>query len=193
MVIEEVPVQTRLAELASQYIVAGNRSVEQIFVAADAIVAANDELSKKLLPEFYRQIGIKENGSTDKKWQKIGAMKTRFLPFMDRLPNNWTTIYELAKLDDAKFKQLVDEGALQRDVTMQRIRDLTPERERQEKPTRVVLDINKVARVQRKSFAKELKDLLEKFDVELPEGQKAGLNAFIGTAQKEQLHANAAP
>ena len=47
-------------------------------------------------------------GTTARKLKEIGEKLTRFQPYLEKLPNTWTTIYVLAKMDDHEFQRVAD-------------------------------------------------------------------------------------
>lgn len=52
------------------------------------------------------------NDPTIKKFVRIGECADRFRPYIDRLPNSWTTLYEITQLDSALFEHAVENGAI---------------------------------------------------------------------------------
>ncbi len=49
---------------------------------------------------------------TMKKFLRIGESAERFRPYLDRLPNSWTTLYEITQLDESLFERAIEEGAI---------------------------------------------------------------------------------
>jgi hypothetical protein len=43
---------------------------------------------------------------------RIGESAERFRPYLDRLPNSWTTLYEITQLDESLFDRAIEEGAI---------------------------------------------------------------------------------
>lgn len=52
------------------------------------------------------------NDPTIKKFVRIGESAERFKPYIDRLPNSWTTLYEITQLDSDLFDQAIENGAI---------------------------------------------------------------------------------
>ena len=71
---------------------------------------------------FCQEVGIEHNGPTFRKLRKIGQQSARFLPVIDRVPNSWTTVYELAKLDHDQFTSIVEAEALTATSTMKELK-----------------------------------------------------------------------
>ena len=159
---------------------AWKRGAEAILDVTTTLVEAEDQLSEKRLDQFYSEIGMDRKGSTCKKLRKIGEVRSRFKDVEDRLPNNWTTIYELARLEADRFDELVGRGILCPGMTRKDIHGLAPpEGDPPERDRKVTIDINKIGLGRRKDFAGRLRQLLREFDVDLPSTQEATLAEFI--------------
>ncbi len=52
------------------------------------------------------------NDPTIKKYVRIGESAQRFRPYIDRLPNSWTTLYEITQLDGKTFDDAIDNGTI---------------------------------------------------------------------------------
>lgn len=52
------------------------------------------------------------NDPTIKKFVRIGENAERFKPYIDRLPNSWTTLYEITQLEPELFDQAIENGAI---------------------------------------------------------------------------------
>lgn len=180
-------------DLVVRYYGFGKASVKGILGLAETVRQAKDELGDKYLATFYERIKVKPDGSTYRKLIKIDSMRTRFEPVLDKLPNNWTTIYELAKLDDHEFRQLVDDDVLHPLVRWQTILDRFAKKrsaEDVEAPQRLILDITRVGTRRRRQFAEKLKALLDEFEVPLGKIQETTLESFFavpnGTSNVEE-------
>jgi hypothetical protein len=79
------------------------QTAEAIIKLAVTLVEAEKELNGVDFKLFCEEVNVPKSGSVYKKLTKIGNEATRFTPFLDKLPNTWTTIYELAKLPSDKF------------------------------------------------------------------------------------------
>ena len=108
--------------LADQYRTFAKTSGEDILGLAEIIYIANRELNLRFLEEFYQKVGLDPKGTTARKLKEIGEKLTRFQPYLEKLPNTWTTIYVLAKMDDHEFQRVVELGrhASVRDVESDR-------------------------------------------------------------------------
>jgi len=86
--------------------------VENTIRLATILVEAEAGLSTAEFETFCNDVLIKRGKSEHKKFRTIGKNAARFEQHMDKLPNNWTTIYDLAKMDSTQFDKLVAEGRL---------------------------------------------------------------------------------
>ena len=98
------------------------RTVESILKLGETVVEAEQQLSRLDIMIFCQEVGIEHNGPTFRKLRKIGEQASRFMPVIDRVPNSWTTVYELAKLENDKFATLIDSQALTATATMKELR-----------------------------------------------------------------------
>ncbi len=178
---KKITIEEKLMGLAKRYLTAGKKSVEQIFALADVIAEAHAEFGEVHLEDFYQRIRVEKDGPTSKKHHKIGKEKLRFVPYMDLLPNCWTTIYELAKLEKGKFQQLVDDKVLHPRATWPEMRAYVTKKkeDHKQKLPRVVVDLKNVAEGKRHHFAKKLKSLLDEFRVPLAKEQAATIDDFL--------------
>ena len=175
-ILKLVPNQSEVVKsLAEQYRKFAKASGEDILGLAEIVYIANRELNLRFLEEFYHEVGL------DPKGEKL----TRFQPYLDKLPNTWTTIYVLAKMDDHEFQRVADSGVLHPFVTLKAIEDVV----RVKKPGEeahtfnVFIDLNKVGNaLKQKEFARKLKSLLAEYhvDLETSTGHKSELEALFG-------------
>jgi hypothetical protein len=98
------------------------RTVESILKLGETVVEAEEQLSRLDIMIFCQEVGIEHNGPTFRKLRKIGQQSARFLPVIDRVPNSWTTVYELAKLDHDQFTSIVEAEALTATSTMKELK-----------------------------------------------------------------------
>lgn len=178
-----------VSQLVNRYHAIGKRSVRAILDLGVLFFQAHEELKKAEVEEFYREINLPPKGSTGKKYKAIGSKASLLEAHIDLLPNDWTTIYELALLEKDQFDRLVQDSILHPGVTLQAIKDHfrkpnsntanhvggsdTP------RPEILAFDFNLVAASRRVAFAKRLKGLFEEFDVDVGEELFSTLGRFI--------------
>lgn len=105
-------VVARVETLVCKYKSITKKTDEAILEQAKTVFQAEEDLAAKFKKQFYERIGLDENGSTVRKLKLVGREWTRFQPLIGRLPNTWTTLYALAKLDIEDFKRLDTEGVI---------------------------------------------------------------------------------
>ena len=187
LAIESTGIEDRLAELAKKYLLCNKKSVEQTLAKAEVIVQAEDEIGKKHLQNFYAAIGESPKGSTIKKLRKIGEKSQRFKPYMDRLPDNWTTLYYLAILPEDKYLSLATGGILTPTATWKELSahciEAKPKKPKKVRP-RITLDLNDVPLGKRSRFVRQMTDICKEFSVPF-DAQRATLDDFVPIIDEE--------
>jgi hypothetical protein len=82
------------------------KTAEAVLGLAETLAEAKVKLNGVDFHCFCNEVGTPEGSSTYSKLLKIAENSARFQPFVDRLPNTWTTIYKLAKLPSEKFERV---------------------------------------------------------------------------------------
>lgn len=95
-------------ELVERYRAFAKKSAENIIKLAETLLEAKQKLDASQMTQFCAAVGLE--GSTYRKMIKIGEEASRFEPFIDRIPSNWTTLYDLAKLPPEKFEQVAKDS-----------------------------------------------------------------------------------
>ena len=173
-----------MKSLAEQYRKFAKASGEDILGLAEIVYLANRELNLRFLEEFYQEVGLDPKGTTARKLKEIGEKLTRFQPYLDKLPNTWTTIYVLAKMEGHEFQRVVELGrhASVRDAESHRGRCSGEKAGEEEHTFNVFIDLNKVGNaLKQKEFARKLKSLLAEYhvDLETSTGHKSELEALF--------------
>ena len=149
-------------------------SAENIIKLADTLVRAKAGLSKEDFDRFCEEVHLEKDGSTFRKLTSIGEKIGRFEPFFDRLPNNWTTLYKLASIDDAKFERVTaDADRFQPFMTARDISLILgiPPRSRKTQDHDVVIDLNGLDGDRKREVYQQLQLLKERFGFQLTPGQ----------------------
>jgi hypothetical protein len=193
-IVADLSKQTDVWDLINRYRHWSKKSAEAIIEKASAFFDAENLSDDDEREIFYREVGYSRDDSTSKKYRKIGSRRSRLMAYLDILPDDWTTIYELAKLEDDQFQKLVDDNVLHPKITMSAIdRHLavaTPSASANlgDIPTPnwapFAFDWNQVPPAKRSALAKRLKALLDEFDVAVDEKKLATLEAFIEEDQE---------
>jgi hypothetical protein len=87
------------------------QTAEAIIKAAETLYEAHETLAPVDFHQFCKEVDLVEDGSKFKKLMAIGKAVSRFEPYLDRMPNAWTTIYKLATLDGNEFEQVVQSAS----------------------------------------------------------------------------------
>ncbi len=153
-------------DLVREYNAFAKKSSENLRGLASTVLKADDLDRRSDRERFYEEVKLDPKGSTARKLRVIGQKLSRFQPFLRDIPNTWTTLYELARLEDEEFKTVVDSGVLQPFVTLREIEEVRGRASAKPKQQFVLhVDLNRIATQSRQAeFVRELKALLEKFD-----------------------------
>ena len=92
-----------VAHYVDRYRGFARQTADGIIGLATTLVEAEEKLSTAEFKIFCELVGIPKGGPVYKKFTKIGEAATRFEPYMEKLPSNWTTVYKLAALPPDKF------------------------------------------------------------------------------------------
>ena len=98
------------------------RTAENIILLAETAYEAELLLKPGEFEAFCEEVNMDHKSSTYRKMRQIGKLRDRFLPHLDKIPNNWTTIYELSKLTDKQFEGLVENKIINTEVTADKIK-----------------------------------------------------------------------
>ncbi len=161
-------------KLVEQYRKFAKGSAENIIKLADTLVRAKAGLSKEDFDRFCKEVHLEKDGSTFRKLTSIGEKIGRFEPFFGRLPNNWTTLYKLASIDDAKFERVTaDADRFQPFMTARDISLILgiPPRSRKTQDHDVVIDLNGLDGDRKREVYQQLQLLKERFGFQLTPGQ----------------------
>ena len=96
----------RYLELVQRYRTFAKACAENIVKLAETLVIAQRRLAPDTFGEFCKEVGLDPEGSTFRKLVVIGKAASRFEPFVERMPNSWTTVYKLAKIDSNAFDRV---------------------------------------------------------------------------------------
>jgi hypothetical protein len=100
---ETVPATSRVDELINRYNSFAKQSAENIIKMAETLVDA-ERLSELERHAFCAAVSLSR--PTYQKLLKIGQEASRFEPFLEQLPNSWTTLYKLAALEIKQFDRV---------------------------------------------------------------------------------------
>ena len=173
-----------LQHLINNYRQYSARSVKNILEMATVIINVEESRDKQLKDLFYKGVELDQRGSKVRKLKVIGAMRDRFEPHLNRLPNTWTTLYKLASLTSIEFQKALP--YLHTFSTAGEIANsLTDTVEKAEEKMRITLDVKQISVAQeRKDFMGELMDVTKRYGVrvERPKNPRT-LEDFFGDSK----------
>ena len=115
--------QKEIKAFVREYKAYAKKSAENVLGLARTIMRVEGELGGLYRPAFYAEVGLDHDLSKLTKLKKIGEKLTRFQPYLEVLPNSWTTLYELARLQDEDFRRVAESGMMHPLATMKEIDD----------------------------------------------------------------------
>ena len=110
-------ISTVVSDYVNRYRTFAKQTAQSILGLAVTLVEAKKQLSSDDFTTFCNEISLKKDGSTYKKIMKIGNVAPRFDEVVELLPNSWTTIYDLAKLNTIEFTELKNANVLSPTMT----------------------------------------------------------------------------
>jgi hypothetical protein len=110
-------ISANLSLYLDRYRTFAKQTAESFLGLAATLVEAKEKLNPVDFTLFCKNINLEKDGSTYKKIFKIGSEIARFQPVVELLPNSWTTIYDLAKLEKNKFLEITKSNVLSPTMT----------------------------------------------------------------------------
>ena len=154
---------------ARKYLAVGGKSAAALLELAETVWQAGDELSPRQLRLFYAKVKLDPKGSTVVKFRAIGEQAERFRPHLDTIPNNWTSLYRLAKLPMTDFMGLIAAGKLHSATTMNEINEALGKRSSKAKTGfKVVIKVGSAdEQGEQAALVQELAEVAKKFKTTL--------------------------
>jgi len=147
------------------------KSAESFIRLAETLCEAEHKFTSDDFEVFCSEINLPKNSSTYKKLKKIGEAATRFKLCESKLPNAWTTLYQLSKLPVDDFERLVEDDVLTPFTTSKQITDyLTPCTSNEVDKIRDRISISGVAKLSRcemNDLFDELVSIKNRYNVKL--------------------------
>ena len=84
----------------------------------------NGELNQSDMDYFCFSVGLREEGSNFRKFKRIGDCADQFRHYLDKLPDSYTVLYEIATLDSDLFEQLMNNNEIHSYVTLKDVQKL---------------------------------------------------------------------
>lgn len=118
-------IASKFDDLVERYRRFARKSAENIIKLAETLIEAKHALGDSEMTQFCEAVGLEQEGSTYRKLIKIGKESSRFEPFLDRTPSNWTTVYKLATLPPDQFEQVTKDDRFGHTMTAAEIKLIT--------------------------------------------------------------------
>lgn len=83
------------------------KSADTFIALGETLVEAKETLRNDEFKLFLEKTGLNNSKSTYSKLMKIGENAHRLRPYVNNLPQNWTTLYALSKLQADQFEKVV--------------------------------------------------------------------------------------
>lgn len=96
---------------AEQFMSFKKQSAEGLLRMGKAVSDAKSG-HKEVFKKFCILTDLDASSSTCRKYNAIGQNFERLMEHVEKLPNNWTTLYKVASLSPTEFQKLVDSGKL---------------------------------------------------------------------------------
>jgi hypothetical protein len=119
---DTVVVNNQVEIFANQYRMCINKTASAILELASVVFNAREELTKNQFKEFRQKIGA--DSSKDSYINKlcvIAENQSRFAAIRDQLPASYTTLYNLAKIDNQTFAKVIDAQIISPQMTAVRL------------------------------------------------------------------------
>lgn len=97
---------SNLSKYIDQYNSFARKTAESIIQLARTLIEAKNNLDPIEFETFTKKVNVDVNSSTYKKLMVIGNKASRFDADLEKLPQTWTTIYRLAKIDADQYELL---------------------------------------------------------------------------------------
>lgn len=137
-------------------------TAESLLGISRTLIEAEAKLDLVEFSMFLDEIGLQKDSSTYRKLKSIGESFSKLNPFVERLPNAWTTLYKLSRMEPGDFARV--SSRLTPFITAKEIDELLgPSRKKNPANTDLSLDVAALDTVQKSELYEEVKKLKERF------------------------------
>lgn len=99
------------------------KTVEGTLEMSRVVVEARKLKGKSNFGEFCDLIGFDKRSSTIKKLQCIGKKYEFLSSVKDNLPSNWTTLYQISRIDNEQIQDLIQSKVIHPDMTGKEVKN----------------------------------------------------------------------
>lgn len=172
-------ISANVAQYVERYRRFAAKTVENILLLGQTVLEASKSLGDSEMKVFCAEVGIEHNKSTYRKLVLIGEKMERLQSVADRLPSNWTTVYEIAKLEDVKFEELVESNALKATATMSDIKKVFKDEKKEQEAVTFSLRLSAKNAVRANAMYAAMKEIADQYDAKVSIGNEDLFNSFI--------------
>lgn len=164
-----IVVNPKIDEYASQYKLCVQKTATSILELAYTVKEARDHLNYDDFAEFKKAIGATSSkDSYIKKLLMIAKAHSRLDLVKDKLPPNYTTLYELAKMPTDSFQKVCDDEVLSPNMTAKNFKSYLAVKVNNSLPAEeALLSFKNVSQTQKQHALTKLNELCIKFNIEL--------------------------
>lgn len=99
-------ISTKVDEYVDRYNALLCKSADTFIALGETLYEAKESLSNDDFTLFLEKTGLNNSKSTYSKLMKIGEEAPRLRPYVNNLPQSWTTLYALSKLEADQFEKI---------------------------------------------------------------------------------------
>ncbi len=168
--------------LVDHYRLFTKQTAEGIIKAAETLYTAHETLAPVDFNQFCIEVELVREGSKFKKLMMIGKTVSRFEPYLDRMPNAWTTIYKLATLEGPEFEQIVQSDLFAPFMTADDITLILdgPKAKVAKKPDGLVIDLRGLTKPVKVKLYRRVSELSKEFGFGLTaNGELKAIASFL--------------
>jgi hypothetical protein len=103
---------TGVNEMAKKFNNYAKKTAESVLQMAKVVSDMKARRNKVEFEEFCDLIRYKSDSSLIRKFAQIGSKFNQLMANADKLPNTWTTVYQIAKLSEDTISELMDKGVI---------------------------------------------------------------------------------
>ena len=100
------------SEMAEKFNGFAKKTAESVLQMAKVVSDMKAQKDKVEFEKFCTLIGYKSDSSLIRKFTQIGSKFDQLIANADKLPNTWTTVYQIALLSDEAITTLIDKGVI---------------------------------------------------------------------------------
>jgi hypothetical protein len=136
------------------------------------VLDAEENLPAEAVQQFFDQIRLPRNSATYRKVRKIAEAGDRLMKVADRLPDSWTTLYQLAKMEPHVFDELAQNDVLHPSMTAAELSVATAKQPQAQKCI-ISIDATMLSRGEQIEAYRQIKEVAAKYGAEISDLQLA--------------------